>query len=239
MTEPRELADDAERDAPLPAGEDERFQGYGVMGLPFLSGDLLAMRRWPASSIGPPYTSVWHRDPDGSWTFWHDVDADQGCARYFGEDVDETRTARITLDWTGPLSLHVEVHDDDTPVDWSMDMAGTAVTRVLNSAGAVMPDGWWRNDRVLSLMGRVAGGALRAGPVRMQGHASNGQHFQANPKVMWVIPESHAEVGGRELGPLGPAPTPGRLGDFRIPQRGVFVMGRAFFEPFDPDPAMQ
>ena len=44
----------------LPSGGEERFAGYGVMGLPFASGHVLAMRRFPASSIGPGYSSVWH-----------------------------------------------------------------------------------------------------------------------------------------------------------------------------------
>jgi hypothetical protein len=34
---------------------------------------------------------------------------------------------------------------------------------------------------------------------------------------------------GINLGVIGPSPTPGRMADFRIPQRGVFAIGRAFF----------
>ena len=39
--------------------------GYGLKGLPFASGHVLAMRRFPTSSIDPACTSVWHRDPAG------------------------------------------------------------------------------------------------------------------------------------------------------------------------------
>jgi hypothetical protein len=39
----------------------ERFAGYGVMGLPFRSGHYLALRHFPASSIGPGFRAVWHR----------------------------------------------------------------------------------------------------------------------------------------------------------------------------------
>jgi hypothetical protein len=35
-----------------------------LMGLPLASGHILAMRRFPASSVGPGYTSVWHRGPE-------------------------------------------------------------------------------------------------------------------------------------------------------------------------------
>jgi hypothetical protein len=58
-----------ECDRNLPDGQDERFNGYGVMGVPFVSGDLLALRRFPNTSIGDGYTSVWHRRPDGRWLF--------------------------------------------------------------------------------------------------------------------------------------------------------------------------
>jgi hypothetical protein len=36
-------------------------------------------------------------------------------------------------------------------------------------------------------------------------------------------------VRGIELGEMGPAPEQGQLRDFTIPQRGVFVVGRAMF----------
>ena len=48
----------------VPGGRDECFNGYGVMGVPFASGDLLALRRFPKTSIGDMYTPVWHRRPD-------------------------------------------------------------------------------------------------------------------------------------------------------------------------------
>ena len=53
----------------LPPGTQERFSGYGLMGLPLRSGHVLAMRRFGASSVGPGYASVWHRSPDGAWSF--------------------------------------------------------------------------------------------------------------------------------------------------------------------------
>jgi len=34
-------------------GREERFFGYGVMGLPFASEHVLALRRFTASSVGP------------------------------------------------------------------------------------------------------------------------------------------------------------------------------------------
>ena len=69
MSEPRELVAKVEQSVKLPQGNEERFAGYGVMGLPFASGHVLGLRRWPASSLGKGYTSVWHRNSEGQWTF--------------------------------------------------------------------------------------------------------------------------------------------------------------------------
>jgi hypothetical protein len=53
------------------------LSGYGVMGLPFGSGHVLGLRRWTASSVGEGFTSIWHRDPAGRWTFY----GPPGCPR--------------------------------------------------------------------------------------------------------------------------------------------------------------
>src|SRR3712207_6921241 len=84
VNEPARLIRHLETAAALPAGTEERFAGYGIMGLPFASGHVLALRRFPASSIGPGYASVWHRDPAGAWTFYADVDPHLSCSRFFG-----------------------------------------------------------------------------------------------------------------------------------------------------------
>jgi hypothetical protein len=103
-------------------------------------------------------------------------------------------------------------------------------TRLMNALGSRLPDGLWRRRALLAGMGAVAGPMLRAGKVRLAGHAPNGQRFIANPLQVWLIADSTATLDGVDLGEIGPSPTPGRLADFRIPQRGVFAIGRAFFE---------
>src|SRR3990172_12687318 len=109
MAEPRELAERAERAALPPWRDHERFAGYGVMGLPFASGHVLGMRRFPASSVGPGYTSVWRRTPAGDWTFYSDVEPLQSCNRFFGSAVETFQRTTIALDWTGTRSLRIEV----------------------------------------------------------------------------------------------------------------------------------
>jgi hypothetical protein len=56
--EPRTLVEKIENASLLPEGNGDRFAGYAVIGLPFLSGHVLALRRFPASSLGPGYTSI-------------------------------------------------------------------------------------------------------------------------------------------------------------------------------------
>ena len=83
MNSPRTMV---QRIPSLPPEQDDHFYGYGVMGLPFASGHVLAMRKMH-SSVGPKYQSVWHRRPDGAWTMWSDVDPSQSCQRYWGNDL--------------------------------------------------------------------------------------------------------------------------------------------------------
>ena len=70
MTTTPEAAAAATKHADLPSGDDERVVGFGVMGLPFASGHYLAFRDFPATSFSPAYLSVWHRNPEGVWTFY-------------------------------------------------------------------------------------------------------------------------------------------------------------------------
>jgi hypothetical protein len=227
MREPAEIVEDIERHPKLPPGSEERFFGYGVMGLPFRSGHVLGLRRFPASSIGPGYRSIWHRDPDGRWTFYQDQPAELACTRYFGAEVDEVRQGPIRIDWTGPRGFEVRAGDGE--LEWMVEVGSTPVTRALNGLGSVLPVRAWRSTAVLAVMSRVAGIALRTDRVRLSGLAPNGQRFVANPRAVWVATASRATVAGADLGEMGPAPEQAQLRDFAIPQRGMFVTGRAFF----------
>ena len=104
-SEPREIIGNIEKTAFLPPGKADRFAGYAVIGLPFRSGHVLALRRFPASSLGPGYTSVWHRSPAGIWTFYSTVPPEQGCSRYFGKEIRSYFRASPRIakaSWTGP-----------------------------------------------------------------------------------------------------------------------------------------
>jgi hypothetical protein len=198
------------------------------MGAPFKSGHLLALRRFPASSVGPGYRSVWHRDPQGRWTFFQDVASDVACTRYFGAAVDEVVPATITIDWTAPRELSVTVIGGGHQLEWRMTLTSSPATRLMNSLGSVLPE---RSQRSLAVMSRLIPPMLHTGEIRLGGLAPNGQQFTVNPSLTWLIADTTATLDGSDLGNSGPAPTQGKLGDFRIPQRGIFAIGRAFFDP--------
>ncbi|MEO8139463.1 MAG: hypothetical protein ABI742_07455 [Gemmatimonadota bacterium] len=232
LAHPRALAELAEIDPDVPSGEGDRFGGYGVMGLPFASGHLLALRRFPASSLGYGYSSVWHRDPAGRWTFWSDIPPEASCARYFGTSIDRVAVAPIRISWPDTHRLHVVVGDG--AIDWSVDLKATAATLLLNAVAASFPEDLWRRTTSLGAVSRIAGLLLGAGRVTLTGRAPNGQRFTATPAQTWLVAHSHAMVDGVALGAPAPLARQVFLGEFAIPQRGTFMIGQACFESFDP-----
>jgi hypothetical protein len=225
--EPRALAAWLERHATVPDGTCERFDGYGVMGLPFSSGHILALRRFPASSIGPAYSSVWHRTPSGRWTFYTDNEPGRDCTRYFSASVNETIRTEITLDWKGPCRLEVRV--PAAALIWETEVTETWQTRTMNTLGAMLPQPLWHRRPILSAMAFAVQHLLGTGPVRLWGRSSNGHHFIANLRRIWVVSHARAAIAGNDLGTPAPTPEPVRLGDFRIPQRGLLAFGQALF----------
>jgi hypothetical protein len=233
MPDPRTLVAEVEANPQLPEGTDERFSGYGVMGLPFRSGHILALRRFPVTSVGPGYTSVWHRAPSGDWTFYQDAPGEQACPRYFGSRLLRAIQRQIDLRWTGPNDLSISI-DGGKFLDWSVTLDSPLAIRTMNAMAGMMPKPWWRKPSVLRMMGVMASGMLGAGRMGLEGHTPNGQYFVANPLVAWNISSSRAQLEGVSLGEVGPVAEQDRLGDFWIPQRGIFAIGQAFFETFDP-----
>jgi hypothetical protein len=202
------------------------------MGLPFRSGHVLGLRRWTASSIGEGFTSVWHRDPQGRWTFYESHHCAVACSRYFGSDVQRNQLCSIKLEWLSPRRLHICV--GDSVVDWTIDMGSTVVTRTMSAVGSALPLAAWRSAPVLGAMAKVAGWALGAGKVQLSGLTSNGQHFDANPRRVWYVTDSQAIVEGENLGPIGPLHDQAHMADFYFPQRGIFAIGRVFLTPVTP-----
>ena len=232
MKEPAQFAQAVEERPVLPPGDCERVSGYGVMGLPFASGHVLGLRRWTASSVGERFTSIWHRNPSGRWTFYESTACEVACTRYFGADVERVREGPIHLEWEAPNRLHVRTADG--LVDWHIETATTLATRMMSTMGSMVPLAAWRSRPVLRAVGAMAGRVLGVGKVQLTGTTSNRQHFDANPLRIWYVTESHAVVEGEDLGPIGPLDEQAHMADFYFPQRGVFAVGRVFISPLGP-----
>jgi hypothetical protein len=233
MREPKDLVDEIEAGATLSEGKDERFFGFAVIGLPFDSGHILALRRFPASSIGPGYASVWHRDPEGRWTFYQDTPPELACSRYFGKEIEETVLQRIHIKWNSPRNFTVR-SEGGRSIEWRVTIRPTLATRLMNTVGGLMPRMWRRSPTALSFMSIAARVGLGTGNLRLTGRLPNGQTYIASPSTVWVVDESRAVIGGIDLGRPGPLPEQGRLGEFLMPQRGIFAVTSAYLESFDP-----
>jgi hypothetical protein len=229
MEQPRESLQQMPSSVTAPPGR-EQMVGLGVIGLPFASGDVLALRRFPTSSVGPGYDAVWHRSPGGRWTIYTSIAPEKSCPRYIGEGVTDTVQARIEMDWTSERDLTVRV--PEAQFEWQMRIENTLVTWLMNALLSVMPERLLRSQRVLSLMSRLSTVLLSAGRLRLTGRMPGRLRFQAVPRKVWMISQSRATIGGRALGPLGPLPEQIGLADFSIPQRGVVLLGDVTFDGF-------
>lgn len=235
MSDPRSTAAELESDAPLPdVPERERFWGYAVVGLPFRTGHILAMRRFPATSVGPGYTSVWHRDPNGRWVIYQDQGPLCTCPRGFGPAIDDAPTVPIGLEWTGSRRFRVDIDAEGLRLHWDISLTQSAATRALNATAAILPRPVRRHPVALAAMGRAVGPLLRAGRVRLSGTVPAGADFYADLRRVWLIEDSIASINGNNLGELGPLVEQAQLSDFWLPQRGLFAFGGSFFEPSDP-----
>jgi hypothetical protein len=216
----------------LPAGADDRVSGFGIMGLPFDTGHYLAYRDFGASSFSPAYRSVWHRDPGGRWTFYATTPAEQSCSRYFSSAAAVPAVqCDITMAWTDPWSLQITIPG---VLRWTVGMASTPVTRAFSRVGQALPERAWASAPILAALGWAAGPLLGAGSMRLTGFAPNGQGFRVAPRQIWTVRRSHAVLDGADLGAIAPLATQSRLADFRLPQRGLCVIGTARFDSFDP-----
>ncbi len=233
MKSPRDWASSVEEHPRLHAGTDERVSGYGVMAVPFASGHVLGLRRWTANSVSDPFTSIWHRDPTGTWHFYETSQPTFACSRWFGDGTSGSTRSAIELSWSSPTELHVVAPG---LVDWRVRMESSPMTRAMNAMSSVMPMAAWNSEPVLKMMGAMASRSLGSGRLGLTGVTSNGQRFKANPYRIWRVVESSAEIRGESAGVPAPLDDQARLGDFWLPQQGIFAMGRVSMASSDATP---
>lgn len=230
--DPRTVAQEIERSPPLLPGSEECFRGYAIMGVGYASGHVLALRRFPQTSIGPGYTSIWHHAPDRGWTIYTDVDQALSCPRYFSRAAASTVTTDIAITWTGPHTLVASM--ERPSLEWMLQLSSTRMTRILNATSPLCPERVRRNGLVLSMIARASCVALTAGTITLRGRVPNGQRFTAVPRLIWSVGHGAAILARRDLGRVRPLVHQMLLADFRIPHRGVFAVADAYFERFDP-----
>lgn len=212
----------------LPAGDDERFLGYGAFGVPFSSGHYLALRDFVASSVGPAFRAVWHRDPAGRWTIHTTTAPELSCGRYFGSAITDSVVPEIGVDWLSDWSLEVTVGDR---LRWHLDLGRTPLTRLMTGVARLLPYDAWPGDSVLSAVGPPAGALLGTGRLRLEGATPDGPRFRIAPRHVWRVVGGRATVDGVDIGHPAPLDQQTRLGDLWLPQRGLFFVGKTRFTP--------
>lgn len=215
--------------APWPGHE--YVKGWGVFGLPFDSGHVLALRVFPENDFAP-YRSIWHRDPGGRWAIYVDGPrVDTGCPRYYGRACDRTARARIRVEWTGSSSLRVTM--DDPQLEWSVTATETPLLRALNAMSARLPVWTWHPAPLLRARELLARRVLGMGDLRLSGTMPSGHYGILMPQRMYLIEDSMAVLDGQNLGrPTRVAPNP-RIGDVALPARGVLAVGQAAWAILD------
>jgi hypothetical protein len=208
----------------------EYVKGWGVFGLPFDSGHVLALRVFPENDFGP-YKSLWLRDPEGNWSIHVDgARLDTACPRYYGAACKRTGFAHLELTWTGPATLQVTM--DEPALAWTLTASSTTYLDCLNALSAALPMATWRPRALLRARERLAR-MLGIGEIELSGVMPSGHTGTLMPKQMYFIEESRAVLGGMDLGhPTHLAQCP-RIGGVPLPARGMLAIGEAVWDILD------
>jgi hypothetical protein len=226
-----EAIEPAARPSRLPGFEYVR--GYGVYVLPFDSGHVLALRVFPQNDFAP-YRTIWHRTPGGAWSIHADSPRlDIACPRYYSAAAEQNGFAHISLEWTGPMDLSIEM--DAPSLQCHVSMTTTSVVKLLNAISRRIPEPLWRRSVMLRAFERIGGRLLDFGEVTLSGRVPNGQFAMVMPVQIFPIASATAVLDGQDLGqPVRSTENPS-IGALRLPARPLFAIGRAYFEMKDPD----
>ena len=210
----------------------EYVRGWGVFGLPFDTGHVLALRVFPDNDFAP-YQTVWHRNPDGAWSIFVDGPrADTACPRYYGPACRHIRPARIHVQWTGPTSLRVAM--PSPLLEWNLRVSETRLLRAVNAISSRLPLWTWKPDVLVHARGLIASTLLGMGTIRLRGTMPSGHHGTLMPLRMYFIESSTALLEGVDLGNAARLDAPPSIGTVTLPARGVLAIGQAAWEILDP-----
>jgi len=228
-----QLSSLAPRRGQFPWSDHEYVRGWGVFGLPFDTGHVLALRVFPDNDFAP-YRTVWHRTPDGSWSIFVDAPRlDIACPRYYGPACRETASAHIDIEWVGPMSLHVVM--TSPRLDWTVEASEPPLLRVLNRISPHLPLWTWKPDWLVHARELMAKSALGMGAIRLRGLMPSGHFGTLMPERMYFIESSHATFEGVSLGQPRHLDHPPLIGGVTLPARGVLAVGQAAWQILDRD----
>jgi len=226
------------RDLPGRRGEPpwagyEYVKGWGVFGLPFDSGHVLALRVFPENDFSP-YRTLWHRDPGGRWSIFVDgARLDTACPRYYGPACNHIGHAHIDVEWTGPASLRVSM--DAPRLEWTLSVTETRTLRALNSMSPRLPSWTWRSGPLVRAREFIARSLLGMGDIGLSGEMPSGHVGILMPECMYFIDETTAILDGADLGRAARVSPNPRIGEVALPTRGVLAIGQGAWEILDPD----
>lgn len=211
---------DVRGNAPWPGHE--YVKGWGVFGLPFDSGHVLALRVFPENDFAP-YRTVWHRGPQSNWAIYVDGPRlDTACPRYYGAACEHVGRARIGLAWTGPATLRVTM--DQPALDWTLTASSNRFLDVLNAVGGALPLATWRPGALLRAR-ELAAQMLGMGHLQLTGVMPSGHTGTLMPQRMYFIEDSRASFDGLDLGWPAHSGTNPTIGAVPLPARGVLGIG--------------
>ena len=204
----------------------EHVKGWGVMGLPFDSGHVLALRVFPENDFAP-YRTVWHRDPQGSWAIYVDGPRlDTACPRYYGPACAHTGHARIALAWEGPATVRVTM--DRPALDWTLTAGSSRLLDTVNAVGGSLPLATWRPRPLVRARELLARG-LGMGSLQLSGVMPSGHLGTLMPRRMFFVVDSRGSFDGLDLGRPVRLPTNPTIGATALPARGVLAIGGAMW----------
>ena len=214
--------------APWPGHE--YVKGWGVFGLPFDSGHVLALRVFPENDFAP-YRTMWHRDPQGRWAIYVDGPRlDTACPRYYGAACEHTGYARIGLAWSGPATLHVTM--DHPALDWTLTASSNWLLDALNAVGAALPLATWRPSALLRAREALAK-ALGMGHLQLSGVMPSGHVGTLMPQRMFFVEDSRASFDGLDLGRSVHVRENPAIGTVPLPARGILAVGGGMWQMRD------
>jgi hypothetical protein len=208
----------------------EYVKGWGVFGLPFDSGHVLAVRVFPENDFAA-YRTLWHRDPAGRWSIYVDGPSlDTACPRYYGAACEHTGYAHLGITWIGPATLRVTM--DQPPLEWTLTARQTPLLGALNSISAKLPAGSWHSGPMVRARER-AGTALGMGHLQLSAVMPSGHRGTLMPERMYFVNESRAVFEGLDLGQPTRLRDNPRIGDVPLPARGVLAIGQGVWHVLD------